>query len=81
MTFKTDIKFDESPILRSLEREAIKRGIVTPDPVVKTAAVEETYAPSDDLHEDMFDLTLPGNSVCEVVVARRNGWVVMYLVT
>ena len=56
MTFKTDIKFDDSPILRSLERVAIKKGLVVPDPVVKTAAVKEAYVATDDLHEDMLTL-------------------------
>jgi len=54
MTFKTVIKFDESPILRELERVAIKRGMLTPAPIVKEAAVEESYASTGDLHEDVL---------------------------
>lgn len=56
MTFKTDIKFDESPVLRSLEKVAVDRGLVTPDPMTKEASVSESYAPTDDLHEDMLKL-------------------------
>lgn len=56
MTFKTDTKFDESPVLRSLERVAVGKGLVTPDPITKEASVGESYAPTDDLHEDMLRL-------------------------
>ena len=54
MTFKTEIKFDESPILRELEQVAIKRGMIEPAPLVKEAAVEESYASTGDLHEDVL---------------------------
>lgn len=56
MTFKTDIKFDESPVLRSLEKVAVDRGLVKPDPITKEASASEVYAPTEDLHEDMLKL-------------------------
>jgi hypothetical protein len=55
MTFK-HINFGDSPIMRSYEQVAIKRGMVDTNEVVKTAAVKEEYAVTDNLFSDMIRL-------------------------
>lgn len=55
MTFK-HIKFNESPIMRSLEKVAIDKGTFEPDsPIVKEAS-GESFDPSNDLFGDMVRL-------------------------
>lgn len=53
MTFKHG-KFSDSPVMRQLEIVAIKRGMVTPDKIVKKAS--PTLEPSSDLFSDIFKL-------------------------
>jgi len=66
MTFK-HITFGESPVMRSLEKVAMERGMFEPDPVVKEASVEKLYEPTESLLNDMF---LLANGL------RENGFIV-----
>lgn len=49
-------KLIESEVVRNLEKIAIKHGMVTPDPIEKTASVKESFASSDNLQGDMIRL-------------------------
>ncbi len=54
MTFKHG-KFSDSPMMRAYERVAIKKGLVKPEEMVKTASV--SLEPSDDLFSDILKLS------------------------
>ncbi len=54
MTFK-HIKFEDSPVMRLLERQASKLGVM-PDPIVKEASVEVNLTPSDILIKNIVNL-------------------------
>jgi len=47
--------FLDSEIMRSLETVAIKRGLITPDPIKKEASSKDLKT-SDDLHDDLINL-------------------------
>jgi hypothetical protein len=57
MTFK-HTKFEDSPTMRSLEKVAVKHGLLTPEVRVKTAAVipAADYFPSNNLMENVIKL-------------------------
>lgn len=53
---KTGGNFLDSEIMRSLEKVAIKRGLVEPEPMEKTAAAPQQLKTSGDLHADLISL-------------------------
>lgn len=56
MTFKHS-KFEDSPTMRSLEKIAVKHGLLTPEVRVKTASVAKPeYTPSSNLMENVIRL-------------------------
>jgi hypothetical protein len=57
MTFK-HVKFEDSPVMRSLEKVAHEKGMIKNDPVVKTAAKKATASliPSDSLLDNVMRL-------------------------
>lgn len=57
MTFK-HTKFEDSPTMRSLEKVAVKHGLLTPETLNKTASVKKTadYTPSNNLMENVIKL-------------------------
>ena len=57
MTFK-HVKFQDSPIMRSLERVAQEKGLIKPELLQKQAAVvkKADFTPSSDLMENIFKL-------------------------
>jgi hypothetical protein len=62
MTFKHNTSFLQSEVMRSLERDAVKKGHFDPKPeeIVAAAAFKvkrNNFAPSDNLHNDIVKLT------------------------
>jgi hypothetical protein len=57
MTFK-HVKFEDSPIMRSLEKVAKEKGLVKPEAIQKTAAVTKKadVTPTSNLMENIFKL-------------------------
>jgi hypothetical protein len=57
MTFK-HVKFEDSPIMRSLEKVAKEKGLVKPETIQKQASIEKKadYTPSDNLMENILKL-------------------------
>lgn len=55
MTFKHNINFLDSPVMRELERHAISKGIIKLAPITKEASVK-SLDPTDDLLIDLFKL-------------------------
>ena len=56
MTYK-NVKFHESPVMRSLERVAVEKGIIKPETIQKTASKKGTnLAPGPNLEENIFKL-------------------------
>ncbi|HVI41789.1 MAG TPA: hypothetical protein VM577_14145 [Anaerovoracaceae bacterium] len=58
MTFK-HVNFYDSPVMRELERQAVKKGTFKSKPVdevVKTASPRKSFVPTDDLQSDLLKL-------------------------
>lgn len=55
MTFK-HAKFEDSVIMRSLERVAREKGLVKDEPIQKTASAQVDLTPSDSLMENILNL-------------------------
>lgn len=56
MTYK-NIKFDDSPVMRSLEKLAVKKGLVKPEELTKTAAAKASpLKPTRNLDENILKL-------------------------
>lgn len=57
MSFKHG-KFEDSSIMRSFEKVALQKGLVTPDVIVKSASsfAKESLAPTNDLSKDIIKL-------------------------
>lgn len=55
MTYK-NTKFDESPVMRSLEKLAVKKGLVKPETISKTAAKKSSLEPGENLEENILKL-------------------------
>lgn len=58
MTFK-HVKFEDSPVMRSLEKVAQQKGMIKADPIEKTAALKKTatnLVPSDSLLDNVVRL-------------------------
>jgi hypothetical protein len=55
MTYK-HVKFEDSPIMRSLEKVAQEKGLVKPDPLTKTAAKKTDLTPSGSLLDNVLKL-------------------------
>src|SRR5579863_5007762 len=56
MTFK-HVKFEDSPVMRSLEKVAQQNGMIKAEPLQKTAAAKKTnLVPSDSLLDNVVRL-------------------------
>lgn len=55
MTYK-HIKFDESAVMRSLQKQAIEKGIIKPKQIVKEASKQSSIYISDNLDENLSNL-------------------------
>lgn len=55
MTYK-NIKFDDSPVMRSLEKLAVNKGLVKPEELTKTAAKTSALKPTENLDENILKL-------------------------
>jgi hypothetical protein len=55
MTYK-HVKFEDSPIMRSLEKVAQEKGLVKPEPLTKTAAVKTDLTPTTSLLDNVLKL-------------------------
>lgn len=55
MTYKPT-KFDESAVMRSLEKIAIQKGLATPDQIQKKAETKKPVAPTDSFSENLLIL-------------------------